>query len=195
MQQLSLSSNAVYILSVNEASAGKWERVGAEHLFLALCKASRFERADSEMIVQQLGKGQGDVDGVQADFGAIKGVFTRASVDPQRTRYALREVIGKGGFNHQDSTLHRTDECRQVYREADRLVKETGSTAVKPIHLLWALANAADSMPLRYLRKEGVDVSRLVDICREAAGGKSGAGTSPKEPKESAKTPPAAPKT
>jgi ATP-dependent Clp protease ATP-binding subunit ClpC len=187
MQQLSLSSQAVYILSVNEASAGGWERVGAEHLYLALCKVTNFERADSEMIIQHLGKDKGNADEVQADFVTIKGVFWRVPLDPNRSRYALRKIIGKGGVAAEDSVLHRTEACRQVYREADKLAKETGSPMVKPVHLLWALCKSEDCLPMRHLRKEGVDITLLVDICRDA-GGKTVPGPGKKEPKETEKT-------
>ena len=188
MKQLSLSSFAVYVLSVNEALAGRWEQVGGDHLFLALCKVTHFERADSEMILQHLGKGKGDVDEVQADFDTIKGVFVQVPIDPRRTRYALREIIGKGALTDENTVLHRTEECRQVYREADRLAKETGTPMVKPIHLLWALLKAGDGLSMSHLRSEGVDIQRLIGICREAAGEKAISPGRKKKPEPREKT-------
>jgi len=183
MQQLSISSYAVYILSVNEALAGKWERIGVEHLFLALCKVTNFERDDSDMIIQHMGKGKADVDEVQGEFNQIKTAFSKMDKDPNKTRYGLRHNLGQGGLTDEKTVLHRTEPCRQIYREADRVARGTGAMMVKPIHLLWAIFKQGDNVPTNYLRGEGFDVEQFIAVCEELARGKQGPPSEKKERK------------
>jgi ATP-dependent Clp protease ATP-binding subunit ClpC len=187
MQQLSISSYAVYILSVNEALARKWERIGVEHLFLALCKVTNFEHDDSEMIIQHMGKGKVDVDEVQGEFDQIKTAFSKMNIDPNVARYTLRKNLGQGGLTEEKTVIHRTELCRQIYREADRLARGTGAMMVKPIHLLCATLKQDDNVPINYLRNEGFDVKQLKAVCEEIATGKQGAPSGKKERKSAGK--------
>ena len=86
MQQLSLSSYAVYVISVNEALIGKWDQVGVEHLFLALCKVTNFDRNDSKMILDHMGKGRGNADEIQKDFESLKAALDSMKIDPNKSR-------------------------------------------------------------------------------------------------------------
>ncbi len=187
MQQLSMSSYAVYILSVNEALAGKWERIGVEHLFLALCKVTNFERDDSDMIIQHMGKGKADVDEVQGEFNQIKTAFSKMDMDPNKTRYGLRQHLGQGGLTDEKTVLHRTEPCRQIYREADRVARGSGAMMVKPIHLLWAIFKQGDNVPTNFLRGEGFDVEQFIAVCEELARGKQGPPSEKKERKSADK--------
>ena len=187
MQQLSISSYAVYILSVNEALLGKWEHVGVEHLFLALCKVANFERDDSDMIIQHMGKGKAEADEVQGDFDQIKTAFSKKNIEPNKARYELRKRLGQGGLTDEKTVLHRTEACRQIYREAERLARGTGAMMVKPIHLLWAILKHDDNVPINYLKNEGFDVKQLNAVCEEIAKGKQGPPSEKKERKAAEK--------
>lgn len=183
MQQLSISSYAVYILSVNEALVGKWERVGVEHLFLALCKVTNYKRDDSEMIVQHMGKGKANLDEVQGEFDQIKTAFSNLDMDPNKIRYGLRQHLGQGGLSDEKTVLHRTEACRQIYREADRLARGTGAMMVKPIHLLWAIGKHDDNLTIGYLKNAGIDGQQIVAVCEELEIGKQGPPSEKKEGK------------
>lgn len=64
------------------------------------------------------------------------------------------------------SVFHRTDECRQVFRDAERLARDTSADAVTPIHLLWAILKDKDNPAREFLEKEGFVVKKLAEICR-----------------------------
>ena len=183
MPQLSISSYAVYIISVNEALLGKWERVGVEHLFLALGKVTTFGRQDSDMIVEQMGKGKADVDEVQSEFEQINRAFSNMDMDPNKMRYGLRQDLGQGGLSHEKTALHRTDACRQAYREAERLARGSGAMTVKPIHLLWGVFKHDDNPATKFIRKQGFDIKQFTAVCEEIARGKEGAPSEKKERK------------
>ena len=184
MPQLSLSSYAVYIISVNETLLGKWERVGVEHLFLALGKVANFDRQDSDMIVSHMGKGNADVDEVQDEFEQLNATFSIVHMDPNKIRYGLRQDLGQGELRHEKPVLHRTDACRQVYREAERLARGTGAMMVKPIHLLWAVFKDDDNPATKFIRKQGFDIKQLIAGCQEIAKGKESPAFEKKERKE-----------
>jgi ATP-dependent Clp protease ATP-binding subunit ClpC len=191
MEPLSISSYAVYILSVNEAYLGKWAHVGIEHLFLALCKVTNFSRADSEMIIQHIGKGKADIDEVQNEFAEVRKVLSAMNIDPNRVRYGLRKELGKGDLVGQDTVLHRTDPCRQVYRKASQLAAGVGATIVNPVHLLWAILEHGDNIATSFLGKEGFDIGQLHRQCEEFITGRRASisdGQKPAVKKEAAKS-------
>lgn len=188
MQDLSLSSYTVYIVSANEALLGRWERIGVEHLFLAICKVATFDHDDLNKIIQYMGKGNVNVDEVQGDFDQIRSAFSRMNIEPNETRYGLRKSLGRGKAQDDIAVLHRSEQCRQIYKKAGQLARETGATTSQPIHLLWAILQDEDNIPVNSLKEEGFDINQLISICKDVACGEADTRPTKEEGKRSFKS-------
>jgi ATP-dependent Clp protease ATP-binding subunit ClpA len=133
------------------------------HLLLGLCKIVDLdlptliskETPDRDAVLEELLR----------ETRRLREVFRKATFDAQRFRRRFRQVLTTGSsVMEARGRLHRTDDARDAFTEAERTACLADGT-VFPMHLLHALLAAEDPARDQVLNELGTDKRRL----REAA--------------------------
>ncbi|HLJ57785.1 MAG TPA: ATP-dependent Clp protease ATP-binding subunit [Chthonomonadaceae bacterium] len=131
-----LSESAVDAMSIATAESQRFSQyyVGAEHLFIGLCKL-------------------GDPE--------LERAFQEAGFDPVYWRRKVRAAISVAGASAVGENIDLTPRCKRVAKIAERIARRQSSDKVAPAHLFLALLAEGEGIPVRIMRENGFEVLRL----------------------------------
>ena len=89
-------------LAAHEAIEAGYPEITPAHLLMALCRVADAEVSEAAPTVSME---------IQREFEAL-------GITPRRFRRRLRALLGHGGAQHQEGTIHRSPACRAVFTRA-----------------------------------------------------------------------------
>ena len=109
----------------------------------------------------------------------LRTIFRAAGLDAKTFRRKLRRVTDEGRFAMDDSErLRRSSAAKQIFAEAEHFA-QLGSSAVYPVHLLYAGLLADDEHRDATLAELSVDKKRLLTVSKREVLGKQMGSASP----------------
>jgi len=137
------------------------------HLLLGLCKIVALdlptllskETQDRDTVLEELLR----------ETRKLREAFRMAAFDAQRFRRRFRQILNIGSsVMETKGRLHRTDDAKEVFAEAERLAC-LGDGTVVPVHLLHALLTTADPARDKLLLELGTQKGRLEEAAKQGA--------------------------
>ncbi len=156
MPDLSIGLEFVWQIAATEAAAARREFIEPAHLFIGLCSLEKALHSEQQ---KQTGIPADALAGLEAEWAALKSLFTQFHLDATALRRELRERMGRGSFEHRENVVHRSPNSRRVFEWAAELA--AGSPTVTSLHLLAALLEDQDSLIARQLKEKGMDIVAL----------------------------------
>lgn len=137
------------------------------HLFLGLCKIVDLdlpalvtkETPDRDAVLEELLR----------ETRRLREVFRKGALDAQTFRRRFRQVLSTGSSVMETrGRLHRTDDAKDVFAEAERTACLADGT-VFPLHLLLALLKNKDAARDEVLTELKIDKRRFLEAAQKGA--------------------------
>jgi ATP-dependent Clp protease ATP-binding subunit ClpA len=147
-----------------EARHSKASTIEPTHLLLGLCKVVDLD------LPEFVSKDSPDRDEVLEELlrevRKLRTVFRAAGLDAKTFRRRLRRVSPERRFTLDDSErLHRSSAAKRVFADAEHFA-QLGSSAVYPVHLLYAALLAEDKHRDATLTELDIDKKRLTNVAK-----------------------------
>src|SRR5579871_3413711 len=111
--------------------------IGTEHVFIGLCKVP-----DPE----------------------LDAVFRTANLDPVYWRRYVRSVIAATDITNDGGQVIITPRLQEVLRIAERIMRKERTSGISPRQLFLALVAESNGIPVRLMKKQGVNLDQLTDV-------------------------------
>jgi len=136
MKDLSVGANLVWQIAGGEAVASKHQFIEREHILIGICSLDKALELDgnensSKSTVRPA---------VKVECDAIKDVLKAFKLNSTRIKRKVREELGKGDYKHLEKVVHRSEDCKKLFKQADTL-----SSAAKEISCLSVFAAVLDN--------------------------------------------------
>ena len=163
--KLSPAVDLLWRVAVREAAGGRSECVEPEHFLMALTTGRDF--CDAAGLAELRAKGL-NTELFAAELMLTPSVLETAKINPAELRRALRTKLGAGQHEHkQGAVVHRSPRCRQLFKAAEELAKQSGLSFVHTGVLLMALLADTDAIGCQLLREKGADLDALRKLIGE----------------------------
>jgi len=139
---ITLADSVVFIwrLAAEEAVRTMYRYIEKEHIFIGLCEAH-------EILREKLQEASGSwlsskaAEEMQMELAIVPRSLEECRGNPKRIRSVIRELLGQGDFvwSERRKLVHRSDECKYCFREAEKQVRDEGGSFVYPHHLFYAI--------------------------------------------------------
>jgi ATP-dependent Clp protease ATP-binding subunit ClpC len=163
MPNISIGLDFAWQIAVIEAAHGRHEFIEPEHLFIGVCKvANLLQLADWS----RLGLPDDAASLLEAEAKSLASLFDQFHPDHVALYREVRQRKGRGGFEREQNSIHRSTASRAAFDRADKLA--TDAPAVTTLHLLAAMLDETDGGVAAILREKGVDISSFQSAALEA---------------------------
>jgi ATP-dependent Clp protease ATP-binding subunit ClpC len=171
VDRLSASLVLVWGLAGAEANAARHERIEPAHLLLGLCKVC--DVSIDDVPTDEGGWTAGALKDLRDEVDELLAVTRRAGLGVTPFRRRLRAELGVGPAEREQRVIHRSDQCRRVFRRAADLA--TGRD-LRPrlIHLLQAVLEVQAPPWQDLLAEMGVHNEELLEAARAVPAGARG---------------------
>lgn len=138
------SIKMVWPLARIEAVVSGYENIEPEHMFNALLKFAELSSTEMELVFRNgeylkvLLEEQADVKKVLEKYGFSVPVETTSA------RHHLRELMGHGGFHHNQNIVHRSDASRRLCQKAEELAMAAHKSTWQGAHLAEVLLKSPE---------------------------------------------------
>ena len=156
---LSPAVDLLWRVAVREAAAGRSACVEPEHFLMALTTGRDF--CDAAGLAELRAKGL-NAELFAAELTLTPAVLEAAKINPTEFRRALRAKLGAGQHEHESgAVVHRSPRCRQLFKAAEALAKQSRLPLVHTGALLLALLAEPDSVGCQLVREKGADLDAI----------------------------------
>jgi ATP-dependent Clp protease ATP-binding subunit ClpC len=159
MTRLSIGATVAWQLAVWEAVWGKHQYVEKEHLLCAICSLQKV--LDAENL--ELDDAARDV--LEDEQNDLLDVLRASGIDPVQFRRRLRAAMPRGNFERTEKVIHRSAECKQVFRDAGTFA--VSAREANCLHLLAAILRnpgSAIASVLAELKKDAQDLLQRIAV-------------------------------
>jgi hypothetical protein len=173
------SSSLVLVWRVAEFEAhhAKASTIEPSHLLLGLCKIVDLDLP--ELVSKNAPDRDAVLEELLREVRRLRTVFRAAGLDARVFRRKLRRASPERRFAMDDSErLRRSSAARQVFADAEHFA-QLGSSAVYPVHLLYATILANDEHRDTTLAELKVEKRRLLTVSKREVLGKQIGSASP----------------
>lgn len=148
-----------------ETTAAKMEFIEPEHFLAAMTKLGQLSTEEAAEAVRAEGL---DPWAMRPEMELAGNVLEEAGVEPDAVRYALRDRLGQGRYEHRrGATMHRSERCRRLFDRAESMAASIRQGELSIGHLLLAILEDKDSTACRVLVEQGGDLDGLAGRIRE----------------------------
>ncbi len=161
-KELSIGLSVAWQISAQEAAAAKSRFIEKEHLLIGVCSLSKAIRPITEQgklppaIMNELMLEKEDVQLVLGYFG----------LDATATRRQLRRMMGLGDHILTGNVVHRSEECKRVFAQAEAI---SSSNTVSVLHFVAALMKNPGNTIMRLLDEKGVKAQDVAEFALSIA--------------------------
>jgi ATP-dependent Clp protease ATP-binding subunit ClpC len=159
MNELSVGAVATWQLAAWEAVWGKHQYVEKEHLLCAICSLQKVLDAENVNLDDAAR------DALEDEQNNLLGILRTSGIDPVRFRRRLRAAMPRGVFERTEKVVHRSAECKQVFRDAGAFA--VTAREVNCLHLLAAILRNPGSgiaSVLAELKADAQDLLRRIAV-------------------------------
>jgi ATP-dependent Clp protease ATP-binding subunit ClpC len=152
MKKLSFAASAAWQISAQEAAAGEYSLIEAEHLLMGILSLEKIGAVnDLDLLAQET---------LHEETVAVEEVLGAFGLDPTSLRHSVRQRLGKGNGRSPEKTVHRSPACRQVFQRSGELAGAGGE--ITCIHLLAAILEQPSAIVSSVLEEAGVTPGALL---------------------------------
>jgi hypothetical protein len=142
-KDLSIGVMVAWQIAAQEAVRSMSRFIEKEHMFIGACSLSK-ATAQIGVVpgVEQLHMEEKDVEVVLSHFG----------FDVTSTRRQIRKMFGRGDYQNTSNIMHRSEECKRIFMQAEAL---SSSNTVSIMHFIAALMEKPGTTIARFLAEKG----------------------------------------
>jgi ATP-dependent Clp protease ATP-binding subunit ClpA len=167
----------VWRLAEFEARHANASTIEPNHLLLGLSKVVDLDLP--EFVAKDAPDRDEVLEELLREVRRLRTVFRAAGLDAKTFRRKLRRVSAERRFTLDDSErMRRSSAAKQIFAEAEHFA-QLGSSAVYPVHLLYAGLQADDEHRDATLAELNVDKKRLLTVSKREVLGKQMGSASP----------------
>ena len=160
-----------------EARNAKTSTIEPNHLLLGLCKMVDLDLP--EFVAKDSPDRDEVLEELLREVRRLRAVFRAADLDAKTFRRKLRRVSAERRFTLDNSErLRRSSAAKRIFAEAEHFA-QLGSSAVYPVHLLYACLLGDDEHRDATLNELKVEKKRLLTVSKREVLGKQMGSTSP----------------
>jgi ATP-dependent Clp protease ATP-binding subunit ClpC len=155
MTELSFGAKLAWKVSAQEAAAGIHPLIESEHLLIGICS---LEKIDINNIKN--GLDLFSQKSLRSEMEAIKDILEAFALDSTSLRRSVRQRVGKGKAQTAKKIVHRSPECKQIFKRAGELAGAGGE--ITCIHFLAAILEQPSTTVSSVLEEAGVKPGALL---------------------------------
>jgi len=135
MKFISVGASMAWQIAARAAVTGRHRYIEKEHLFLGIISLGKMIcRID-----QQKGMSEHSAMALEEEYKVLCDLFLPYKADPDRLRSLMAGYMKPGDFTHDDTVVHRSDECKIIFRRAEQIASVSGCNYLSSLHLLAAI--------------------------------------------------------
>jgi ATP-dependent Clp protease ATP-binding subunit ClpC len=154
MAPLTKAARMAWEIGAAEAARARHPMIEREHLLIGLCSLLKVLEYLRYTRIESL-----PVDAIREEGAAIERALLSQGISSVALRRGVRSRLRPGNAVHADAVVHRSDECKAIFRRAAELVPEGRDVAAS--HLLVAVLEAAGPKIGAVLAGSGAAAERL----------------------------------
>jgi ATP-dependent Clp protease ATP-binding subunit ClpC len=154
MPPLTKAARMAWEIGAAEAARARHPMIEREHLLIGLCSLQKILQYLKFTRIESL-----PVDAIREEGEGIERVFVSHGITASAFRRRVRSRLRPGNTVHKDPVVHRSDECKGIFRRAAETAPEGGE--VSAIHLLAAVLEAPGHILTAVLAGAGISPDLL----------------------------------
>jgi ATP-dependent Clp protease ATP-binding subunit ClpC len=144
-------------IAAGEAFYNGDQFIEKEHIFIGLCKVSNLLQPQ---VVARTGL-QVEIDVIKKEICPLEEVFNSLSLDPTSLRRKVRELMGKGKYQHDEKeVIHRSDTCKEIFNRAN-IIAQNQHSILNPCYLFKVILEYPGPHITQSLKEAGVEIEEL----------------------------------
>lgn len=147
MKKLSASVDFVWDIAATEAVYSGYEFIEKEHILLGLCSLGKYKGNKNKS------------EEVKSEQGKIENILEKFGIDVISLRRTVRKKLGKKDFERTEKYIHRSDECKEIFKKADSY--STDIEILNSLMLFATLLENPGNIIADVLIKAKVDIEKL----------------------------------
>lgn len=152
MKKLSFAASAAWQISAQEAAAGEYSLIEAEHLLVGILSLEKIGTVDDLDPLSQ--------EALQEETVAVEEILGTFGLDATLLRHSVRQRLGKGNGRGAQKTVHRSPACKKVFERAGERAGASGE--ITCIHLLAAILEQPSTIVSSVLEEAKVTPGALL---------------------------------
>jgi ATP-dependent Clp protease ATP-binding subunit ClpC len=156
MTRLSAAAGLAWQIAAAEAALARHPLIEREHLLIGVCSLHktmsfvRFVKAESLPLVQ-----------IRAEADGIEEVLASLGISSTTLRRGVRSRFRPGQSRHADQIVHRSEACKEIFREAKDIAEGAGKEETTASHLLAAILSAPGPIISAVLTGAGIPLESI----------------------------------
>jgi len=156
MTRLSAAAGLAWQIAAAEAALAKHPFIEREHLLIGVCSLHktmsfvRFVKAESLPLVQ-----------IRAEADGVEEVLTSLGISSTTLRRGVRSRFRPGHARHADQIVHRSEACKEIFRQAKEIAEGAGKEETTASHLLAAILSAPGPVISAVLTGVGIQLESI----------------------------------
>jgi ATP-dependent Clp protease ATP-binding subunit ClpC len=156
MKELSVGASIAWQFAAQEASISIHQYIEKEHLLIGILSIEKI------LILKEksnLDKKRYHI--LQQEFEVIKKVFESSNLSLSWLRRKIRDGFGKGSYKHKDAVIHRSEDCKTIFKRAEKLSLQR---EVSCLDFLKAIFEEPGENIKNILTEKNVNLEKLLDF-------------------------------
>lgn len=158
MKKHSIGLNIAWQIAAAEAEAAGQPTIEKEIILVGICSLEKMLASDNGAFSDPVSRAA-----LKTEFDAVEGVLQNLDIDSTSLRRQIRRRIGKNDHKYVENIIHRSDACKQVFKQAEVIAgldKE-----VTCLHFLAAIIDSPGELlaDLLTLAKQETNISMVSD--------------------------------
>jgi len=133
MKHLSCGASIAWQFAAGEASAGNYEFIQKNHVFVGMLGIEKIVFLSPE----KLNLNNTDWQAVKVENAKLSKTLELLTINPKQMRRWIRSELGDGGFQHIEPVVHRSGKCKRMFKRAESLAAQ--DSEITCFHLLAAI--------------------------------------------------------
>jgi ATP-dependent Clp protease ATP-binding subunit ClpC len=155
MIKLSVGAELAWYIAALEAFVMKHRYIEREQILIGICS---FEKADKRY-ANKIGLNEQSWEMLQTEQAILENLMNGCGLDTAQLRHEVRDRVGQGDYEHSETTVHRSKQCKKTFKRATDLVES--SKKVSSFHLLAAVLEDCGEIIGRVFEESNVDIDEL----------------------------------
>ena len=157
MKELSIGAKLAWQIAAYETAESGYRYIENEHLFIGILSLEKVISDAPEKSGYDMNAWQE----LTAEHSVFKKILRSSGIDQTRMRRSIRKKLGKGNYKRSEKTIHRSEECKSVFKRADALSGLSAKTTTLPIAAA-IMENPGDGLKSIF-SEFGTDLKELKD--------------------------------
>jgi ATP-dependent Clp protease ATP-binding subunit ClpC len=156
MTRLSAAAGLAWQIAAAEAALARHPLIEREHLLIGVCSLHktmsfvRFVKADSLPLEK-----------IRAEADGVEEVLASLGISSTTLRRGVRSRFRPGQARHADQIVHRSEACKEIFRQAKEIAEGAGKEEATASHLLAAILSAPGPILSAVLTGAGIQLESI----------------------------------